>query len=242
MSRVVILEIVRRHCTTVLTAGYVVFLMILGLASSRLESTIWSPFIFLLALGTGAGLIGPEFSSGTLQLILVKPINRSVYLVSRVAGVVLFVALAASLAFSAEAIGRLAWGGGQKIDIAAIALLNNVSEAALVCAVLALFGSFLRAYFNVALYWLIQVVLSVIKSMLGVARMAKDGFLGWLNQFVTRHPIVTEALDGFEHNVFPDAPLTLDWRWLLMVWSNVLVAIVLACLIFRNREVPYGAD
>ena len=35
---------------------------------------------------TGCGPIGPEFSSGTLQLILVKPINRATYLLSRVAG------------------------------------------------------------------------------------------------------------------------------------------------------------
>ena len=242
MSGVVVLETLRRQASNLLAVVYVAFLMILGLASSRLEAPLWATFLTLLAIVTGAGLIGPEFSSGTLQLILVKPINRSVYLVSRFAGVVLFLAIAATLAFSCEAIGRLVWGGADRIKDSAIMLLNAVSDAALICALMALFGSFLRAYFNVALYWVIQILLGLIESLFKLASMAKDGFLAWLNDTITSHPIIPDSLAWLQRNLYPDAPQKLDRDWLLMVWSNVAIAIVLACFIFRRREVPYGAD
>jgi ABC-type transport system involved in multi-copper enzyme maturation permease subunit len=242
MSRVVVLETLRRHYTNLLPVAYVVLVAIMGLASSRLEGEMWSTFITLLAIGAGATLIGPEFSSGTLQLILVKPINRAVYLVSRVTGVVLFVASAAVIAFLLEAGGRLMWGGTEKIAAAAIALANGISQAALICAILALFGTFLRAYFNVGLFWLIQVALSVAIGMLNVLKMAKSGLSARIGAFVATHPIIDEALAWLTRNLFADPPHKLDRGWLLMVWSNALVALVLACLIFRDREVPYGAD
>lgn len=243
MSRVVVFETVRRHLTSVLVIVFLGLLLILGLASSRFERpSMWLSFVTLLAIAAGAGLIGPEFSSGTLQLILVKPINRAVYLVSRVTGVLLFVTIAALLAFAGEVTGRLLWGGRELIDNSAILLVNTLSEAAMICALLALFGSFLRSYFHVALYFLIQIVLTVIQGILGAMKLAREGLALWITQFIERHPIVLQALAWVERNLFPEAPQTFDRDWLLMVWSNVLIAIVLACFLFRNREVPYGAD
>src|SRR5690349_16566088 len=133
MSWVVVSETMRRHFTSLLVLFYLALLAILGLGSARLQGPIWPSFITLLSFGAGAGLIGPEFSTGTLQLILVKPINRAVYLVSRWAGVVAFIALAAALAFGAEATGLLLWGGSGRIEKAAILWLNVVSGAALTC-------------------------------------------------------------------------------------------------------------
>lgn len=242
MNRVVVVETIRRHLSSVIVLLFLGFLLIIGVASSRFERSMWLGFITLLAIGGGAGLIGPEFSSGTLQLILVKPINRAVYLVSRVTGVWLFVALAGLLAFAGEAVGRLLWGGAEQIDNVAIMLMNALSEAAMTCALLALFGSFLRAYFHVALYFLIQIALSVIRGVLTAMKLAREGFAAWVTQFLEEHPIVMQALDWTERNLFPEAPMVFDRQWLLMVWSNALVAIVLACLLFRDREVPYGAD
>jgi len=242
MSRVVIVETLRRHMSNVIVVAFVMLLMMLGLVSSRLEGMIWPPFVTLLAIVTGGALIGPEFSTGTLQLILVKPINRSVYLVSRFAGVVLFIAIAVTLTFGAEAIGRLIWRDGEGIKTAAIALVNVTSESALICALLAFFGSFLRAYFNIALYWLINVILSIVRSLFNASRMARDGFLGWVHEMTYRFPIIEQTLDFIEKNLLPDVPPKLDRDWLLLVWSNAAIAIVLACLIFRKREVPYGAD
>lgn len=242
MNRAVVLETLRRHLTSLFVLVYLAFLVILGLASSRMNDLVWPPFIALLALGAGAGLIGPEFSSGTLQLILVKPINRAVYLVSRFTGVVVFIAIAATTAFAAETVGRLIWTTADRIDDSAIMLVNAVSGAALTCALLAFFGSFLRAYFNIALYWLIQILLGLVKNLFVASQLAKDGFLGWIHRMLVEYPQVDRALDWITRNLFADEPRGWDREWLLMVWSNALVAIVLACFLFRRREVPYGAD
>lgn len=243
MSRVVVFETVRRLLSSVIVMVFLGLLLILGIASSRFERpSMWLSFITLLALGAGAGLIGPEFSSGTLQLILVKPINRAVYLISRVAGVWLFVTIAGLLAFAGEIAGRLIWGGAELIDNSAMAFLNVLSEAAMICALLALFGSFMRAYFHVALYFLIQIVLTIIRGILTTMKVAREGFGASVTQFLERNPIVMKSLEAIERNLFPEAPPAFDRQWMLMVWSNVLIAIVLACLCFRNREVPYGAD
>lgn len=242
MSRVVVIETIRRHFTNVLVVGVLVFLLLLGLASSRLDNVLWPPFITLLTIVAGAALIGPEFSSGTLQLILVKPINRAVYLVSRWTGVVLFLGIASGGAFAMEAIGRLIWGGSEQIGKSAIMLLNVWSDAAVTCAILAFFGTFLRSYFNVALYWLLLVVINVMRSMIVAAKMAQDGFLGWVRGMTLEYPIIADALDWLDGNLFPEPTGVFDRQWLLMVWSNAFVAIVLACFVFRRREVPYGAD
>jgi ABC-type transport system involved in multi-copper enzyme maturation permease subunit len=242
VNRVVVMETVLRHFRNLLFAAFAVLLLILGLGSSTLENTLWPAFITLLTIVAGAALIGPEFSSGTLQLILVKPVNRAVYLVSRWTGVVLFIAICASGAFVAEAIGRLIWGGGDQIGKSAITLLNVTSDAAVTCAILALFGTFLRAYFNVALYWLLLVVISLVKSLIGASKMATGGFMGWIRGMALEYPILEKSVDWLNDNLFPEAPGTFDRDWLLMVWSNAFVALVLACLIFRRREVPYGAD
>ncbi|HEX8153033.1 MAG TPA: hypothetical protein VF698_07915, partial [Thermoanaerobaculia bacterium] len=91
MSGVVILETLRRHVTS--GAFLLVLLMLAAIAVAGSQTTspawIWPSFASLLTLILGAQLIGPEFSSGTLQLILAKPIGRSTYLLSRVAGVLL---------------------------------------------------------------------------------------------------------------------------------------------------------
>ena len=90
MNRVVIEETIRRHITSVGYLTYLAIVAIVAVAVSRFEhpAAVWPQLITILAIITGCGPIGPEFSSGTLQLILVKPVNRAEYLLSRVIGVV----------------------------------------------------------------------------------------------------------------------------------------------------------
>jgi hypothetical protein len=54
---------------------------------------------------------------------------------------------------------------------------------------------------------------------------------------------VIGALRTIQDNLYPETPLVpFDRNWLLKVFSNAAIALLLACLIFRRREVPYGAD
>lgn len=229
MKAVVIAETVRRHFTSI---GYwalvaLTALIAFGTARFNTPAAMWPSLIALLSIITGAASIGPEFSSGTLQLILVKPLTRSAYLLSRVTGIVLIVWSAAAIAASAEIIARAMLTPDVQAARIGIALLNAMAESILTVSLLTFLGSISRAYFNVAIYVGLQVVLSIVLAIAALGR---------------RFPMVVRGIEEITNNLFPDAPRALDPHWLLLVLSNAAVALVIACLIFRKREVPYGAD
>jgi ABC-type transport system involved in multi-copper enzyme maturation permease subunit len=228
-SRVVIQETIRRHLTHIGYVTYVAFMAIVAVGISQFgpPGAMWPTLVGLLSIITGCGPIGPEFSSGTLQLILVKPINRATYLLSRVAGVLCVIWLAALVPFACEVIGRLV---SNEVPWSAMGtmLLNTSVLAILTVSLLTLFGSLSRAYLNVALYMVLQILLSVMPTLLSFNR--------------ERFAPISRAIAVIAQNLYPSAAPGLDWRWLLLVVSNAGVALTLACFVFRSREVPYGAD
>lgn len=229
MSGVVIRETVRRHFSSIGYWTFVALLSILALGIARFDrpGAVWPSLVAMLAIITGCGVIGPEFSSGTLQLILVKPIDRASYLLSRVAGVVLSVWTAALFAFAAESVGRILIGKIAWLPLVA-ALLNALAATVLTVSLLALLGSLTRAYYNVAIY---------------VGAMFAVSFAGGVLRLWRAVPqFVFTVLTTIENNLYPEAPLRLDRDWLLLVLSNAAIALLLACIAFRRREVPYGAD
>jgi ABC-type transport system involved in multi-copper enzyme maturation permease subunit len=228
-SRVVVQETIRRHLTHVGYVTFVAFLAIVAVGVSQFgpPGGMWPTLVGLLAIITGCGPIGPEFSSGTLQLILVKPVNRATYLLSRVAGVLCVIWLAALVPFACEVVGRLA-KGEVPWHAMGTTLLNTSVLAVLTVSLLTLFGSLTRAYLNVALYMVLQVALSVVPMLLSLNR--------------ERFAAISRAIAVIDQNLYPSAIPGLDWRWLLLVLSNAGVALTLACFVFRSREVPYGAD
>jgi ABC-type transport system involved in multi-copper enzyme maturation permease subunit len=241
MSRVVIVETVRRHVTH---AGYLVFLALIicaALVTSVFNrpASGWPSLVTLLALIAGTGVIGPEFSSGTLQLILVKPVNRAAYLLSRVTGVVLVVWLAAGVGAGSDLLGRALWAeGGVQARTIGMALLNSMTDIILVVALLALFGSLTRAYFNAAFYVLGMLGLTTSEVALALLRQLPNA----VGRFLTQHTWIERGRQFLEHNLYPERPLRFDAAWSLLVLSNAAIALLLACLAFRRREVPYGAD
>jgi ABC-type transport system involved in multi-copper enzyme maturation permease subunit len=229
VSGVVVVETVRRYLTSIGFWGFMAFIAIVSFGMSRfnMAASSWPSLVGLMAIIAGCAPIGPEFSSGTLQLILVKPVKRSAYLLSRVAGVVLVTWIAALIGFTAEVLGRALLADEVPLETLATALVNTSIEAVLTVALLTFLGSFTRAYFNVALYLVLQVALGMTIGFASVGR---------------RWPELTEVLQHVMNNLFPEPPRSLDRQWLLLVLSNAAVALVLACLVFRRREVPYGAD
>lgn len=212
-----------------MNVGVIAFLLIIAMFAvftgfTDRPGTTWPALITLFAIIIGCGPIGPEFSSGTLQLILVKPINRAVYLISRVAGVLLVVWCGALLGFVAEAATRL-YTGEVPWSVLGAALFNAMIAPILVVAVLTLLGSLTRAYFNVAAYWALQMLVGV---LIAFGRKLPESLVS--------------ALRFVQRNVFPAMPSEFDRDWLLLVLANAAIALVLACLVFRRREVPYGAD
>ncbi|HEX7833733.1 MAG TPA: hypothetical protein VF787_29030, partial [Thermoanaerobaculia bacterium] len=61
-------------------------------------------------------------------------------------------------------------------------------------------------------------------------------------RFIAEHPVILEILNVVDQNLYPDLVPRFDRDWTLMVLANAAVALVLACFMFRRREVPYGAD
>ena len=223
MNRAVIRETYRRHVTSAAFHSFLAFLVIVALGFSQFDrpGAAWPGLIVLLAIVTGAGLIGPELSSGRLQLILVKPVTRSAYLLSRVGGVVLVVWFSAMLAAACELAGR-AFGYAEEVGAA---LLNVMYEVVLIVALLALLGSLTRAYYNVVLYLGLQIFLAIL-----------GGFSQKLPDFVNA------AVAAVDRNLFPEAPAIVDPEWILLVACNAMIALALACFVFRRREVPYGSE
>jgi ABC-type transport system involved in multi-copper enzyme maturation permease subunit len=226
MSGVVVMETMRRHVTSIAFWSAIALICMFAMGIGNLGGVrVWPELVWVFAIATGASVIGPEFSSGTLQLILVKPISRAVYLLSRVAGVVLVAWLAAIVAGGFEAAGVAIDGAPQWREIA-VAVLNSFADTVLIVSLLALLGSLTRAYYNVAIRLGAQVLLMIV--MASGARKFPAA--------------LTSALRSVQHNLFPDTPPGFDRNWLLLITSNAAIALVLACLVFRNREVPYGAD
>ena len=227
MSGVVFIETVRRHVQNV---AYLVLLLVLAIVAlivggSGGPAGLWVALASLIGIILGCQLIGPEFSSGTLQLVLAKPINRATSLLSRYAGVLAAVAIVFIVPMLFDLGGRL-FVDNQSFAAGMIAApLNNAISFVMAVALLALFGSMSRSYINVAIYYALEVIFFLANGVLA-----------------RKYPSVRTALANVTRNIFPQAPEEFDWRWMVMVLSNASVVLLLACLVFRKREVPYGAD
>lgn len=235
---VVIAETYRRNVMNVAFVLYVVFAALISVGSGSFTGTPSSmaPLMTLLALIIGCRIIGPEFSSGTLQLILAKPINRSTYLVSRVIGTALSVWTAIVVVGAANVIGRQLGHHALGVDGAALSVMNLAADTLLAISMLALFGSVTRSYFNVALYIVLQVGIAVSLTAYGMLRMAKPAIAEAL-------AFVPKVIVFVQDNLFADAPLEhFSSSFLFLAVSNAAIAVLAACFFFRRREVPYGAD
>ena len=239
MNRVVIEETMRR-CMTIAFGAYLGLLAIIAFGTSAFDrpGSVWPSLVALLAFIIGCTPIGPEFSAGTLQLILTKPVNRSTYLLSRVTGIVLVVWGAAIVACACEIIGRAIWAHTMRIEFVIAALVNSFADTVLICALLVLLGSLTRAYFNVAIYFVLMIGLNVSQGIIAMMRGSRGAMGDWLRN----NNLPDRVIAFIDQNLFPDRPPVLDRDWLLLVLSNAAIALVLACFAFRNREVPYGAD
>ena len=236
MNAAVFEETVRRHLTS---AGFIVYTLMLALAgifvaTFNVPASIWPSLVTLLSIIAGSAIVGPEFVTGTLQLIVSKPVARSAYLLSRVAGVFASVGLAATVALGAEVMTRMLRGSEMPWRRLFDVFAGELVVALLAIALLTLLGSVTVAYFNVAIYVVIQIGFSVTQAILGAMQLR--------NAFIQEHPEISQILATIDETLFPSAPQVLTSGWVVQSLGLAAVALALACLSFRRREVPYGAD
>lgn len=235
MNGTVIAETVRRHLSHPGYIFFVVALALVGLAVSNfaMPGSLWPSLVTLLAIVTGSAIVGPEFSTGTLQLIVSKPLRRSVYFVSRIAGVFAVVVLGAIVAVIVECAARLLFG---RVPVPwqrlAEVFAGELLVAFLAIALLAFLGSLTRAYFNAAIYIGTQAALGVAAAVLGLARLGGNPIV----------PKIQLAVAKVDDVLFTSLPPMVTGEWIARSLTVAVAAIVLGCLAFERREVPYGAD
>lgn len=234
MNGVVIAETIRRHVTH---AGYIVYLVFVALvalfvSNFAVAGTLWPPLVTLLAIVTGSGVVGPEFSTGTLQLIVSKPIRRPVYLVSRVAGVFVVVAFAAAIGVGVECAARFLFGRALPWQRLGEVLAGELLVSLLAIALLAFLGSLTRSYFNAAIYIGAQVGLGITNALLGIARLAGNPYI----------PQIQRAVAEVDDVLFTSLPPLFDAAWIARTLAVAAIAVVIGCIAFERREVPYSAD
>jgi len=235
VNAAVVAETVRRHVTNAGYIAFVIFIALVGLAVSNfaIAGTLWPPLVTLLAIVTGSAIVGPELSSGTLQLIVSKPVRRPVYVVSRVAGVFASVALAAAVALLVECAARVVFAHApvpwQRLGEV---FAGELLVAFLAIALLTFLGSVTRSYFNAAIYIGAQAALSVGAALLGLARLGGNAYV----------PKIQLAVAEVDNVLFTSLPPMLNAAWVARTIAVAAIAIVLACIAFERREVPSGAD
>lgn len=246
MNAIVVGETLRRVVTSPAYVLFVAFLVVIGVASAQGDrpAALWPTFVTLLVFVYGSQPIGPELGSGTLQLILVKPVNRAVYLLSRVAGVLLAAWVAIGCTAAAELLARLAVPGAARSWKPLVATaVNGAVEAVLIVALVTFFGTMLRAYFNIAMYFVVDGALALGLAALRMLRHASSGVFAALGRLLAQSPFVGRSLAFVERNLYPDAPAgRFDGAFVLLALSNAALLLLAGCLVFRRREVPYGAD
>lgn len=240
MNAAVIAETIRRHVTNVGFIVALIFIALIGIlaATFNVPGSLWPSLTGLVALITGSALIGPEFSASTLQLIVSKPIRRSVYLVSRVAGVFVCVAIAALAGFCSEIAARLLLTGGAIPWLRiGFALAMVLTTSLMTISLLTFLGSVTRSYFNIAIYLGVEIAFSAAQALLGALRVR-----GAAGALLRQYPQIERSLMIVDDTLYPDAPPFISGAWFARVVFTALIAIALACLAFERREVPYGAD
>lgn len=240
MIWVVIEETIRRH---LVRPGYLVFLVLLAMtgmfaATFNTPGQMWPWLVTILAIVTGSAIIGPEFSAGTLQLIVSRPISRSSYLLARVAGVFASVSVAALVGFTAECVPRVLLGRTLPWQRLTAVFAGTLLVSFLSIALLTLLGSLTRSWFNAAIYLGAQVGLAATETIVGLLRMRANVEGGLL----TRYPGIERGLIALGDFLFPAIPMDLHRGWIVRILATAIVSLGLACLAFDRREVPYGPE
>ncbi len=224
MNAAVVVETMRRHFTSIGFITYLILIAMTGLfvATFNTPASIWPALVTILSIITGAAIIGPEFSTARLQLIVSRPIRRSVYLLSRVTGVLASVAVAASVGITSEIVARLLLRSAAVPWLPlASAYASSLLVSLLAISLLTMLGSLTSAYFNVAIYAGVQVALSAVETLLGLLRTRPNS----LSEFLHSHQQLEKGLIALDDLLFPAPPPHPDTGWLLRVVATAAAAL-----------------
>lgn len=188
---------------------------------------------FLLALVVGAGLIGQDVSSGTLPLLLARPVTRPSYVASRWAGATLGTAILIGLqALTAIALISVR-GAHVPWRDAALFLGNGILTAAGTSALLVLLSSLMNGLGDLGLLLLLSISGQVIR-MAGMLRS-----WAWLVR-------AGDELGRFVQpklNLSPFfGPAPVSWFEVVSYFSTVALCLALAMVVVNRKELSYATS
>ncbi len=186
---------------------------------------------YAVALVLAAGMIGQDFSSGTIQLLLARPVTRPGYVLSRWAGVTL--AALAVLVFEL-AVGTLALAARNRLPVpadAAIALAQGALTAAGTAAVMALASALATGFGDLALL--------LATALVGWSVSGIGNYRNWpvavrigeeVQRFITPKLELAPLLDG-----------RVPWYDLTTYLSTVAMCLAFAIVVVNRRELSYAS-
>ncbi len=186
----------------------------------------------MLALVLGAGMIGQDVSSGTLPLLLARPVSRASYVLSRWSGVALGAWLLVLLQALTAAFLMMARGAAVPWDGAAVFLANGALGALGMAAVMALLSSLLDGLGDLGLYLVLTLTAQTIQL---VGRMRSSDVLARVGEELAR--ALTPKL-----SVVPFfGPPPVSWFELVSYVSTVTLCLALAIVVVNRRELSYAS-
>ena len=181
----------------------------------------------------GAGLIGQDMSSGTLQLLFARPVSRGEYVVSRWLG--------AALAASCLAVAQLAIG-------VALLSLHGEAPAAREIAIFA-GGQVLAAFGTTSVLLLFSTLLPGIGDFLAIIVAGITGQALQLGAALFKTPWLARAGEEIGRFVAPALDLRalfgggpIPWFDVVSYFSTVTLCLALAIVILNRRELSYATE
>jgi ABC-type transport system involved in multi-copper enzyme maturation permease subunit len=187
---------------------------------------------YFIALALAAGMIGQDLSSGTLQLLLARPVTRAQYVFSRWGAVVAGTFLLVVLQTLCAAIIMLVRGAPVPWDQAALHLVNSALLALGTAAVMALLSSLSAGLGDLGLLLLVFVSAQVLEKV-GMLRSWEWLVRGAAEMLRVLKPELDLA------PLFHGGPIA--WLAVASYLSAVTLCLGLAVLVMNRRELSYAS-
>jgi hypothetical protein len=177
------------------------------------------------ALILGAGLVGRDVSSGSLALLLTRPVRRSEYLLSRWFAASLAAGAAGLLELGLQYVLVRARSGA----VSGVTLVYDCAEAITlafgVTAALAFLSTLVRGIGDLGV-WLVALLVAALAEPAGAARLGQE-----LHHLLVPHVDWAQALDARPISWFP----------VVSYFSSVTLFLALAILVLNRKELSYAS-
>ena len=188
---------------------------------------------YFIALAMAAGMIGQDLSSGTLQLLLARPVTRAQYVFSRWGAVAAGTFLIAVLQTLCAALIMALRGAPVPWDQAALHLGNSALLALGVAAVMALLSSLAAGLGDLGLLFLTFISAQVLEKI--------GMFKSW--------PWLVRGAEEAMRVLKPEldlAPLfhgdPVSWFAVVSYLSTITLCLGLAVVVMNRRELSYASS